>query len=155
MTTLDDLRRNATPLPPRPNDKAQGEPLEGQKPPQEPEVSVLQTKVAPNVGVPAWEPLKDRTDILNEALRLTTSDRNSTYGPPLPNLTLSTKLKEAFRTYSTASLHPAEQEAIEMLLTKLSRIGCAQSCHMDNYVDGAAYLALAGEIARLTREDTA
>ena len=89
-----------------------------------------------------------RGDILKEAHDLTTQDRNKQYGPPEVNLNLAGDLKKLFWSQATRQFSPAEHEAIDMVLTKLSRIGTG-TYKKDNYVDGAAYIAIAGQMGSL------
>ena len=88
-----------------------------------------------------------RVGILNEAALLTAGDREQDYGPPLLNAILAGSLKQCFRTHATRSIGPAEMEFLDMILTKLSRIGSGPAPKRDNYVDGAAYFGLAFEVA--------
>lgn len=89
-----------------------------------------------------------RGDILKEAHDLTTQDRNKQYGEPEINLSLAAILKHHFWKRATREFSPAEHEAIDMVLTKLSRIGTG-TYKKDNYVDGAAYIAIAGQMGSL------
>lgn len=103
-----------------------------------------------------WEdanrPVPIRADLLKEALRLTTADRNDQYGDPLINTACAGELKEVFRKYHKLSgrrpIGHGEQEAIDMVLTKLSRIAAGGDVKPDTYIDAAAYFAMAGECAQ-------
>lgn len=86
-----------------------------------------------------------RGEILKEAHDLTTQDRNKQYGEPSINLSLAADLKILFWSRVSRLFSSAEREAIDMVLTKLSRIGTG-TYKKDNYVDGAAYLAIAGQM---------
>lgn len=88
-----------------------------------------------------------RVGILNEGARLTGSDRDKTYGDPVINLACSGELKQVFRKYIQRDVSTQELEAIDMALTKLGRIATGPAPHRDNYVDAAAYIAIAGEQA--------
>lgn len=92
--------------------------------------------------------------ILHDALSATEGDRQSTYGDPIPNLSLAGTLKRVVRDRADRYLSPAEQEAIDLLLTKVARI-VTGTYHRDNYVDAAAYAALAGEAAAEYETQTA
>lgn len=85
-----------------------------------------------------------RADILREAVKLIDGDRNKQYGEPQVNLRLAAALKEVFWDHATRDIGKAEQEAIDMILTKLSRIGTGVYKE-DNYVDLAGYAGIAGE----------
>lgn len=91
-----------------------------------------------------------RQEILNVASSLTSSTRPSTYGDPKVNLACAGELKGVITKYilqnSLRDISPAEREAIDLCLTKISRIITGQY-HEDNYVDLAAYAAIAGECA--------
>lgn len=95
---------------------------------------------AQKVGTPP------RVAILLEGAKLTSGERDVAYGPPQINLELAGKLKELLRQYGTRDVSPAELEALDMVCTKLSRVVTGQYKH-DNYVDGATYFAIAGEMA--------
>lgn len=88
-----------------------------------------------------------RQEILETALELTTGDRAKTYGPPKPNLTCFANLVEAYlKGRNDISSVDATDGAVIMALAKISRIA-ANKKHKDNYIDGAAYMAIAGECA--------
>lgn len=88
-----------------------------------------------------------RQEILETALELTTGDRNKTYGPPKPNLTCFANLVQAYLNGMTQPEQlDATDGAIIMALAKISRIA-ANKQHKDNYIDGTAYMAIAGECA--------
>ncbi len=85
-----------------------------------------------------------RGKILETALNLTEGDRNKTYGSPRTNLQILASLINAY-TNGRPELNEVDM-AIVMCLTKISRIAVNQN-HEDNYVDLAAYAAIAGELA--------
>lgn len=89
-----------------------------------------------------------RGEILTTALNLTEGDRNKTYGPPRKNLACFASLIRAY--LSAKSNVPftigAIDAAVIMCLIKISRIA-ANPKHQDNYIDLAAYAAIAGELA--------
>lgn len=87
-----------------------------------------------------------RESILQKAIDLTTGDRNATYGDPLLNLTTCANLVNAYLEGLSNSRYAldAAHMAVIMALSKISRISVSEE-HMDNYVDGAAYLAIAAE----------
>jgi len=89
----------------------------------------------------------DRQIILETALKLTTGDRNQTYGDPIDNLTIFADLINAyFKTNMTAI-----DASIIMTLAKISRVAVNKN-HQDNYIDGAAYMAIAGECAKILND---
>lgn len=63
------------------------------------------------------------------------------------NMTAAGDLKAALRRHITRDISPAELKAIDMALTKLSRIITGPAPKLDSYIDAAAYLAIAGELA--------
>lgn len=81
-----------------------------------------------------------RGEILEEARSLTEGDRNKTYGHPYDNLAYLGRLWGA---YLGTEPIPAFKVAEMMTLCKMSR--SQNRLHRDNHVDGAAYMAIAGE----------
>lgn len=102
--------------------------------------------------------LPPRAALLNKARDLTLSDRNKAYGDPAHNLTVARELKDVFWGARLKALNDpvtfraeqrAHSEAIDLILTKLSRIACSPSTEPqeDTYADIAAYAAIAWEVA--------
>ena len=89
----------------------------------------------------------DRVLVLEEAASLTSGERDLQYGPPIVNLTASGDLKRTMREHLVRDLSPAELEALDMVLTKIGRIITGPEPKRDNYVDAAAYMAIAWEAA--------
>jgi hypothetical protein len=83
----------------------------------------------------------NRGDILTEAARLTSSDRQNQYGDPRIN---HSRIAQLWTTYLETEIEP-DQVAICMALVKIARLMETQSA--DSYIDLAAYAAIAGEIA--------
>lgn len=94
-----------------------------------------------------------RVQVLEEAAKLTSGDRDKTYGPPHINMGLAGKLKDVFWDAAKRHFSYAEREALDMVLTKLSRIATGPEPHRDNYVDAAAYMAIAYECATLPKDE--
>lgn len=92
-------------------------------------------------------PASLRAEILSQAAVLTDGARDEEYGPPHVNMSAAGDLKSALRRHIARQIYPAELEAIDMALTKLSRIITGPAPKLDSYVDAAAYLAIAGELA--------
>lgn len=84
----------------------------------------------------------NRKDILKTASDLTAGDRNNTYGTPRANH----ERIAAIWTVILGTPVTAQQVALCMAGVKISRLVTTPD-HLDSYVDGAAYLAIAGEIA--------
>lgn len=88
-----------------------------------------------------------RGQILETAKNLTEGDRNKAYGDPSIGLACMNELQETFRKYATSeAVDPAHLAAMNMVFTKISRIATG-AYREDNYIDGAAYIAIAGELA--------
>jgi hypothetical protein len=95
--------------------------------------------------VKAMQPV--RVQILHEGATLTNGDRDAEYGPPSKNLAAAGELKLVFRKHLARDISPGELEAIDLALTKIGRVATGKKPKRDTYVDGAVYLAIAGEIA--------
>lgn len=95
----------------------------------------------------------DRVLVLEEAASLTSGVRDVQYGPPLVNLSASGDLKRTMREHLVRDLSVAELEALDMVLTKIGRIITGPEPKRDNYVDAAAYMAIAWEVAAADKKD--
>lgn len=86
-----------------------------------------------------------RETYLAEAARLTGGDRNVAYGPPHENLTHMADMVSAYLTgkYNAFLALDSEDMAWIMVMAKMSRTPA--SAKADNYIDAAAYAAIAGE----------
>lgn len=97
------------------------------------------------------QPKPIRQNILETAANLTNGDRNKSYGEPIDNMEVFAKLVGAYLTCKKetdggADLRVDEVDAaVIMVLSKIGRIAMNRG-HADNYVDGAAYMAIAGEV---------
>ena len=87
----------------------------------------------------------NRADILAEAAKLTTGDRNAAYGHPHDNLTHMADMVNAYLTGKQGCVLSldAEDMAWIMVFAKVSRT--VATYKDDNYIDAAAYAAIAGE----------
>lgn len=103
--------------------------------------------VAPEPTVP--DPL--RVQYLNKGASLTSGDRDAEYGDPLVNMRCAGELKAVIRRYLSRPMDPGEAEAIDMVITKLSRVATGAP-KADTYIDGATYFAIAGECAARSQE---
>jgi len=93
-----------------------------------------------------------RQGILETASNLTSGDRNKSYGEPIENMTAFADLCEVyFRSCRSTDALDAVDGAVIMALSKIARIGMSRG-HVDNYVDGAAYMAIAGECDQILKE---
>lgn len=101
-----------------------------------------------------------RGSILSEAKTLTEGDRNAAYGDPYDNLGDITVLwtaylhaKYAGRTIGEVDFAlTAEDQAWLVVLQKMARTFRGRY-HADNYIDGAAYSAIAGECRQRQEEN--
>ena len=87
-----------------------------------------------------------RRQILDEAIMITTHDREVQYGSPQSNFALAAEYWTVWLKDKLISPLDAHDVGIMMTLLKTSRIQTGQ-VKPDNYVDACGYLALAGEIA--------
>lgn len=93
--------------------------------------------------------LSIRETVLAEAADLTSGARNQSYNDPLVNMRAQGVLTRTFWGLAGASkrkIGDAEAAALNMVLAKLTRIAVGE-LKRDNYVDAAAYLAMAFEVA--------
>lgn len=87
-----------------------------------------------------------RSEILFEANDLINGERQSQYGTPEANFGRISAMWSAYLGYEVAP----HQVAVCMALLKAARL--SNESKEDSFVDGAAYFALAGELA-LARDD--
>lgn len=91
-----------------------------------------------------------RGNLLRQAADLTEKTREDVYGDPYINMGCASELKQVYRRYAGEKYSAAHDEAVERLLMKLARIATGDF-HKDNYLDGAAYLAIAAECEQRKR----
>lgn len=84
----------------------------------------------------------NRIEILTEAARLTGGDRDKNYGTPRTN---HERIAAIWSVVLGIEVTPS-QVALCMAGVKIARL-VETPDHIDSFVDGAAYLAIAGEIA--------
>ncbi len=92
-----------------------------------------------------------REKILYEGAKITSGARNSTYGPPVPNMQdiarmWQTYLSQKMLNNEGSLVLRGEDVAHMMTLMKIART-LQPMMHADNYLDGAVYQAIAGECA--------
>ena len=90
----------------------------------------------------------DRGDILKQADELTHGDRDKNYGSPLIN---HQRIAAIWSVILDKNVRP-DQVALCMAAVKLARLVETPN-HADSFIDGAAYFAIAGEIANETISD--
>jgi len=95
----------------------------------------------------------DRKEVLLQAIELTCNDRQSTYGTPEQNLGCLGELVSVYKKYSDGSHGSAHDAAMFNVLAKIARIAAGPVLHSDNYVDGAAYFAIAFEVAAIKTQE--
>ena len=84
----------------------------------------------------------NRGKILDEAKRLTATDRQSIYGDPYIN---HKRIADLWSVYLETEISPS-QVALCLSLVKIARL-IESPNHLDSYIDLAAYSAIAGEIS--------
>lgn len=75
---------------------------------------------------------------------LTCGARSATYGDPKVNLSCAGALWAIYKSHAGTRYSAAHDEAIHQVLAKIARIACGV-LHADNYIDIAAYAAIALE----------
>jgi len=95
-----------------------------------------------------------RVYILNKGAELTSGDRDRTYGDPHDNMTHMAGMLNAYFSNVSPYKFTAEDAAIIMVIAKLSRLKANPGVpyHEDNYIDAAAYTAMAGASRRIQDE---
>lgn len=88
----------------------------------------------------AVAPLPIRLAMLQTAAQLTGVDRQAVYGDSKTNMTHFAGLLNAY----FGAEFSAEDAALIMVLAKISRMSVGVY-HPDNFIDAAAYVAIAGE----------
>ena len=88
----------------------------------------------------------NRKDILDQATSLTTNDRNLQHGEPYIN---HDNIARIWSVILGRKVEPF-QVALCMAGLKLARLS-GNPDNMDSYIDGAAYLAIAGELVNADR----
>lgn len=83
----------------------------------------------------------DRGDILRKAHELTHGERDKNYGTPLKN---HQRIAAIWSVILEQEIRP-DQVALCMAGVKIARL-IETPNHLDSFIDGAAYLAIAGEI---------
>ncbi len=86
-----------------------------------------------------------REQILRAGLNATMGYRNESYGDPYTDMHFANTLRAMYRAKAKNKYSGAHDEAIYRVLMKLARIACGSGYHADNYIDAAAYLAIAAE----------
>ena len=86
--------------------------------------------------------MPNRAEILHTAIDLTCGDRDNTYGTPKTN---HDRIAAIWSVILETEVN-AQQVALCMAGVKIARL-IQTPDHQDSYIDGAAYMAIAGELA--------
>lgn len=97
----------------------------------------------------ARKALPFRGVVLQRAMDCTLGDRQDSYGPPSDALFLAAEFIRLYKQSAGDKYCAAHDEAIALACLKMARIACGAVGHNDNYVDGAAYFAIAAECQHL------
>ena len=88
----------------------------------------------------------NRGKILDEAKRLTSTDRQETYGDPYIN---HKRIADLWSAYLETEISPS-QVALCLCLVKIARL-IETPDHLDSFIDLAAYAAISGEISNASQ----
>ena len=91
----------------------------------------------------------NRSDILKEAKRIVTKDRAATHGNAEDNFTAIADGWEWWMNLRKGGHLTSYDVAMMMVIFKIAR-AASNNGHTDNFIDGAGYFALAGEISTET-----
>jgi hypothetical protein len=88
----------------------------------------------------------DRKKTLEEAIRVTTTERNDAYGEPEDSFACIGEFWAVYDKHKSGKMSEGHDAAIKMALLKIARIATGGGIKDDNYIDGAGYISLASEI---------
>lgn len=88
-----------------------------------------------------------RIQILKRAAEVTGGERQDSYGPVKNNLSNIADLWQVYLTQRNGALVMVGPEDVAWMMTMLKAARSLAGYHEDNYVDAAAYAAIAGECA--------
>jgi len=91
-------------------------------------------------------PKTTRALLALQAAELIEGDRDREYGDPAVNMACAAGLKAVVARYAQRKLAPTEKEALDMLLSKISRSVTGKP-KADTFVDIIGYAAIYGEQA--------
>lgn len=123
----------------------------------------MSSSPAGNTATPSEGVKPTRVMMLEVAKILTDGDRNKAYGPPFDNLSDCSALWNAYINSKWGCLKVqadgsykvdlnAEDVAWMMTLVKMTR-SFQPGYHPDNYIDSAAYAAIAGECREILEQE--
>jgi hypothetical protein len=90
-----------------------------------------------------------RATVLEQAINCTLGDRQDAYGQPSDALFLAAEFIRLYKQSAKSKYCAAHDQALSLAMLKLARIACGAVGHTDNYVDAAAYFAIAAECQHL------
>ena len=95
-----------------------------------------------------------RSEILDTAKMIVTTDRNARYGEPENNFDVIAQFWNHYitTTKDVCLYLSATDVAIMMVLFKIGRISTARDMNEDSYIDAAGYIACAAECAAIEEE---
>lgn len=98
-----------------------------------------------------------RSEILDTAKQIVTTDRNARYGEPENNFDVIAQFWNHYitTTKDVCLYLSATDVAIMMALFKIGRISTARDMNEDSYIDAAGYIACAAECAAIEEESLA
>jgi len=101
-----------------------------------------------STGISSSKPSMKKEDILEEASKIISRDRNLSHGDAFNN---HAEIAEYWNIFLDKKLQAmasitADDVALMMVLLKISRNNQGKKINMDNFVDMAGYAAIAGEI---------
>lgn len=88
-----------------------------------------------------------RIDILNRASVVTGGERQDSYGPVKRNLSNIATMWGAYLQVKHGVVLPVTAEDAAWMLSLMKTARSVHAYHEDNYIDAAAYAAIAGECA--------
>lgn len=88
-----------------------------------------------------------RIEILKRAIEVTGGERQDSYGPVKDNLSNIAEFWQVYLTQRNETLVVVEAQDVAWMMTMLKAARSMAGYHEDNYVDAAAYAAIAGECA--------
>ena len=89
-----------------------------------------------------------RIQILKRAAEVTGGERQDSYGPVKDNLSNIAEFWQVYLTQRNGTLVIVEAQDVAWMMTMLKAArSMGRGYHEDNYVDAAAYAAIAGECA--------
>lgn len=91
------------------------------------------------------ETIPERVGVLRSAEQCVARDRNASYGDPTTQLGLAGEIKHLLRNNALRELSPAEWEALDSIVTKLSRWVIGDNPGRDTCVDICGYASIMWE----------